>query len=118
MVRGGWQNGLYIFDLDISNPDDLLNIKRALSKKGGLLTAMIHPDDYEKAIEDALLASDLATKQKMTREINRLMVDTHAIVSWIYEMDDTAVSQPKVHDTGLYKISQNQSTLADAWIER
>jgi len=101
MVRGGWQNGLYIFDLDISNPDDLLNIKRALSKGGGLLTAMIHPDDYEQAIAEALLAPDFATKQKATREVNRLMVDKHAMVTWIYGMRDTAVTQPKVHDTGL-----------------
>jgi ABC-type transport system substrate-binding protein len=118
MVRGGWQNGLYIFDLDVSNPDDLLNINRALSKGGGLLTAMIHPDDYEKAISAALLTSDLKDKQQATREVNRLMVDKYAMVSWIYGMRDTAVMQPKIHDTGLYQISQNQSTLADAWIER
>lgn len=118
MIRGGWQNGLHISDLDVSNPDDLLNINRTLSKAGGLLTAMIHPDDYEKAIGNALLAPDLATKQKATHEVHRLMVDKYAMVSWIYGMRDTAVTQPKVHDTGLYKISQNQSTLADAWIER
>jgi ABC-type transport system substrate-binding protein len=118
MVRGGWQNGLYLFDLDISNPDDLLNIKRALSKAGGLLTAMDHPEEYEKAITEALLTPDLESKKKATREVNRLMMDKYALVTWIYGMRDTAATQPKVHDTGLYKISQNQSTLADAWIER
>jgi hypothetical protein len=46
------------------------------------------------------------------------MMDKYALVTWIYGMRDTAATQPKVHDTGLYKISQNQSTLADAWIER
>jgi peptide/nickel transport system substrate-binding protein len=118
MIRGGWQNGLHISDLDVSNRDDLLNINRTLSKKGGLLTAMDHPDDYEKAIDDALLTSDLESKKRATREVNRLMVDKYAMVSWIYGMRDTAATQPKVHDTGLYTISQNQSTLADAWIER
>ena len=86
---------------------------------GKFYSQMITPDDYLKAIQNAITAPDFKTKQKWAQEAMKLMIDKHCLLIVLFCPSEFAVSKAYVHDHGFYATSNTGFwTPENAWLER
>ena len=79
----------------------------------------IVPDDYLKATQNAVAASDFEKKQKWTQEALKLMTDKYCLIITVFCMTDNAVSTPYLHNHGFMGTANNAWwTPEEAWLER
>jgi peptide/nickel transport system substrate-binding protein len=114
---GGKWEGL-IAGADSSNPDAAVSLAtRYLAGKSYAM--MLKPDDFAKAIKDAIAAPDFETKQKLIQVVMKLMIDKYCLYIPLYFRSDAAISQPYLHNHGLLGTPNSALwTPEDAWLER
>ena len=77
-LQGGKWEGL--IDNAVSpDPDVAAALAVRYSGGGKYYTQMLVPDDYVKAIKNAITAPDFETKQKWTQEAMKLMIDKYCL---------------------------------------
>ena len=116
-IQGGKWEGLIQNNL-LPYPD----VAAALATRysgGKSFSMMLIPDEYGKAIKNAIAAPDFETKQKWTQEAMKLMIDKYCLQIVFYCRSDSAVSKTSVHNHGfLGTPNAGWWTPEDAWIER
>jgi ABC-type transport system substrate-binding protein len=85
---------------------------------GGYYASMLFPDDYIKAIQNAVTAPDLKTKQKYAQEVMKLMIDKYCLQIVLYCPSASLVSQSFLHNHGIYSTPAVTWTPEDAWLEK
>jgi hypothetical protein len=85
----------------------------------GSYMQMAFPEEYLKAVRNAITAPDFETKQKWTQEAIKLMIDKYCLQIMIFFPPEFAVSQKYLHDHGVYETPNTIAwTPEDAWLEK
>ena len=80
---------------------------------------MLVPDDYLKAIQNAITAPDFEIKQKWIQEVMKLMIDKYCLQIVLFCPSDFAVSQTRLHNHGFYETPNTAWwTPEEAWLAR
>ena len=117
MLGGKWE-GLIINAVS-PNPDLAAALAARYAGGGQYFASMLTPEDYLKAIQNAVHAADFKTKQKWTREVMKLMVDKYALQIMLTAKTPFAVARPGVHKHGIMGTPDaGLWTPEDAWLEK
>ena len=114
----GWGTGLIFHGNQVTfgTPTALAtNFKQGLSSGLGL-TTFLHPDD----INDLILKGIGSAGEESNgyfRQVNYKVFDEYCMLRAITANQPIVITNPKVHDTGLYQISLSLATLHLAWKE-
>jgi peptide/nickel transport system substrate-binding protein len=117
LVNKGWQNSMFVF-LAGTRFDAVGTMASFLSARSPLMPSMLHPEDYEKAITEALATPDFKVKVAKTQEAQKLMVDKYALCTFLYQGSFIAAMKSNVNDTGIFEFSGNLYRPEDAWISK
>lgn len=116
LTQGGSWEGL-IQGGPLGNPDAAA-VLASRYIGGKYYTQMLVPDDYLKAVTNALAAPDFVKKQQYTREAMKLMIDKYAMLIPLYCGSDFVVSQKNVHNHGIFATPNTAIwTPEDAWLD-
>jgi len=116
LAYGGKWEGLLVNSIS-PNPDVVATL--ATKYSGDNYKSMLLPDDYLKAIQNAIIAPDFEMKQKWTQEVMKLMVDKYCLQMMIYSPTDFAVAQTYVRNHGFNETPNTGLwTPEDAWMDR
>ena len=86
---------------------------------GSNYTQMLLPDDYLKAIQNAIMAPDFETKQRWAQEVMKLITDKYCLQIMLYCPMEYGVSKAYVRNSGIHGTPNNGLwTPEDAWLER
>jgi peptide/nickel transport system substrate-binding protein len=116
--RGGKWEG-FIIDSMSANPD----LAGALSQRyvggGTYFASMLAPDDYVKAVQNAVVARDFESKQKWTYEAMKLMIDTYCLQTVLFCRPVFATAKASLQNHGIYETPNTGLWRPeDAWLER
>ena len=115
---GGKWEGL-ILSREAANSDLVGLLAQSFAGGAKFFTSMLVPDDYLKAIQEAITAPDFETKQKRTQETMKLMIDKYALQIVLLARPDATACKPSLHNHGLYAVPNTAFwTPDDAWLER
>jgi peptide/nickel transport system substrate-binding protein len=103
-----------------SNTDAAATLSIRFAGGGKFFSSMLVPNDYAKAIQNAVTARNFKDKQKWTRKVMELMFDKYCLQIPIYCSSDFAVSTTSVHGSGIMENPEMVAiwSPADAWLER
>ena len=96
-VQGGKWEGM-IRSFQSRNVDVAAPLAQMYAGKGTYFKYMLYPEDYVKAIDNAISATDFSIKQKSIQEAMKLMADKYCLMTILYAPYGLAVSQTYVHD--------------------
>ncbi len=114
---GGWEG--IIENILPPDPDLAGFLADKYSGKPGFFVSMLVPDDYKKAVHNAIEAPNFREKQKWTQEALKLMTDRYCLSLVLVKDTDFVVSKASVHDTGLEEFfSPTHWTPENAWVGR
>ncbi len=117
LLRGGWK-GLLIQQTPMILPDATNNLSVNASCKSYLKGSFACAADYEALLVRALNAPNFETKKKLTQEAQKLLIDKHALLTFLYTQPRMNAFYKKVHDTGIGDTIDTQWTPEDAWISK
>ncbi len=114
---GKWQQGLVPGSISPS-PDVVIPLSQKFAG-GGSWGQMALPEDYLKALKNALTAPTEESKQKYVQEIMKLMVDKHALMIFMWCPSEFVISQPYVHNHG-FMATPNTAlwTPEEVWLDK
>lgn len=116
-LQGGGWDGL-INASQVGTPDLAMALAQRYSG-GQYFKDMLLPDDYVKAIQDAIPAPDFATKQKLMQEVMKLMVDKYCLMIMINVPVEFIAIAPYVHNSGLLGVPYTPLwTPEDTWLDK
>ena len=116
--QGGKWEGLVV-DAIKANPDVAAALAMQYAGGGRSFVSMLVPEDYLKAIQNAITAPNFETKQKWSREVMKLMIDKYCLQIVLFCRLDLAVSQTYLHNHGFLETPNTAWwTPEDAWVER
>jgi peptide/nickel transport system substrate-binding protein len=117
ITRGGQWEGLLRGSLSPS--PDVVTLLAMFYAGGGFFKSMLIPEDYNNALQNAVIAPDFKSKQKWAREAMRLMVDKYCLGIMLFCSPDSVVAQPYVHNHGFMQTPHTGLwTPEDAWLEK
>jgi peptide/nickel transport system substrate-binding protein len=117
VYQGGKWEGL-VQAQPTGNPDVVVTMSTQYGG-GKQFTLMSLPDDYTKALQDAVGARDAKSKAKAIQTAMKLMIDKYALTIPLYFMPDYVPANRKVHNHGMLATPQTGLwTPEDAWMER
>ncbi|MDD1753496.1 MAG: ABC transporter substrate-binding protein [Methanotrichaceae archaeon] len=110
LVQGGWW----------PYSDLAAGLATRFSAEGKYFTQYkLIPEDYDKAVKNAITAPDFETKQKWVQEAMKLMIDKYCLKIILYSPSAAVVSQPYLHNHGFFETPNSGLwTPEDAWLER
>lgn len=101
------------------NPDVAGSLRLRYIGNNNYYIQSSYPDDYKKALQNAITAQDLASKQKYTQEAMKLMIDEHALRLVIALRKESAVTHPYVQGTGIFETANSVWwTPEDVWLNK
>jgi ABC-type transport system substrate-binding protein len=118
VLRGGWENGIVVYNASLSEPDIARNLMVNFSSRSAMKGTMLCPEDYEEALAKALAAGDFKTKQQWTWEAQKLLVDKYALATFVFNQQRLNFMANKIHNSGVGTTVDMQYTPEDAWIEQ
>jgi peptide/nickel transport system substrate-binding protein len=82
-------------------------------------TQMLAPEEYVKAVENAITAPDFKTKQKWTHTAMKLMIDKYCIRTVFSSRPEFGVGKKTLHDHGFFATPNTAWwTPEDTWMEK
>jgi len=118
VLQGGKWEGLICNSVS-PFPDVASGLNMMYSGGGKYFSQMLAPDDYVKAIKNAITAPDFETKQKLIHEAMKLMIDKYCLQATIFSRSDLGVSRTSLHNHGFCGTPNTTFwTPEDAWIEQ
>jgi len=117
-VKGGWEDGIWNWTMGLYAPDELMTINRLMARGGILFVSKYVASEFQDVLEEAVAAPDFETKARLTRELQYLMVDKYAMVTWLNQTGTPSARYPEIHDEGI-SIGPGSVhwTPEDAWID-
>lgn len=114
---GSWDGMIMLFPPPY--PDVAAGLRDRFFGDGKNYKEMLAPDDYKKAILNAVTATDFSTKQRWTQEALKLLTDKYALAIPFYHPNRVVIEQPYVRGTGLFTVAtDSQWTPEDAWLDK
>lgn len=117
LLRGGWK-GLLIQQTPMILPDATNNLAVNASCKSYLKGSIACAEDYEALLVQALNAPNFETKKKLTWEAQKLLIDKHALLNFLYTQPRMNAFYKKVHNTGIGETIDTQWTPEEAWMSK
>ena len=115
--NGGKWDGL-IYNPASPNPDVAGILAGRYTGGGKFFASMLVPDDYLKAIQNAVTAPNFDGKQKNTQEAMKLMIDKYCLMIMLLSKSDLVAGKTNVHNHGFMESPQTAWwTPEDAWLE-
>ena len=115
-IQGGKWEGLMWAGVS-PNPDVAAVLATRYGNTGSY-AAMLYPDDYLKAVKNAITVP-ANKKVEATKEAMKLLTEKYALLIVFSTMPDAAVSRTSVHDTGLYgNPNTGWWSPEDAWMSK
>jgi peptide/nickel transport system substrate-binding protein len=116
--KGGKWEGL-LMNAVLQYPDLVAILALNYAGRGKDYSQMHVPEDYAKAIQNAVAAQDFKTKQKWTWEAMKLMIDKYALQTTLLCRFNFAVSTKKIHNHGANTTSNDGFwTPEETWMEK
>jgi peptide/nickel transport system substrate-binding protein len=116
--KGGKWEGL-LMNAVLQYPDLVSILAISYAGRGKEYSQMTVPEDYAKAIQNAVEAQDFKTKQKWTRETMKLMIDKYALQTTLLCRFNFSVSTKKVHSHDANTTPNDGFwTPEETWIEK
>jgi ABC-type transport system substrate-binding protein len=117
-LDGGKWEGL-IMSTGSATPDTALALIERYAGGGKRFTQMFLPDDYMKAIQNAITAPDFEAKQKWVHEVQKLMIDKYCLMIPIASQNGNTVNKTYVHNHGFHATPNTVWwTPEEAWMEK
>jgi peptide/nickel transport system substrate-binding protein len=117
-VLGGKWEGM-IRSYQSRNVDVAAPLAQMYAGKGQYFKYMLYPEDYVKAIDSAIAATDFSAKQKAMQEAMKLMSDKYCLQTILYAPYGLAVSQTTVHDHSFATTADSFAwTPESVWIDK
>lgn len=118
VTTGAQWEGLWM-GMASGSPDPVTLLVQFYAGTNAAFSQMLIPDDYSRAVQNAVAASDFKTKQKWTQEAMRLLTDKYALMLMVYYQWSFAVSQPFVRDHGILQSANTvQWTPETVWLAK
>jgi peptide/nickel transport system substrate-binding protein len=118
MAPGGKWEGLIINALS-PNPDIAGGLAARYSGGGIYFNSMLIPEDYARAIKNAITAPDFKTEKKWLYEAQKLMIDKYALQIPIAARYAFVAGKPIVHNHGiLANLGTGLWTPEETWLEK
>ena len=117
-AMGGTWEGL-IFGASSGEPDVLTLMAVRMSGTANWYKATDFPPEYVKAIQYAIAAPDLESKQKRVWDIQKLLVDKYCIAIMLWVSYQPTTEHPYVKNSGFMKnINSGFWTPEDTWLAK
>lgn len=117
LQAGGWE-GLILAGAQ-TTPDLAAALSLRFTGGGQFYTQMILPDDYLKAVRDAIAAPTFEAKQKSTQDAIKLMVDKYAMLITLYSQTEPVVSARYVKNHGFMETPDTTMySPSEAWLDK
>jgi peptide/nickel transport system substrate-binding protein len=121
VMRGGKWEGIAVGSQS-PNPDIVTAMRDYYTASNGVYGQMVVPDDYLKAIKNAIGAVDFKVRQKSAQEAIKLMIDKYCLMTPIHSWSIPSTSQKYVHNHGLFGFNGNpnigQWMPEEAWMDK
>ena len=116
--QGGKWEGLILGHAS-GNPDVVVIMSTQYAGGGKYLSQMIVPDDYLKAVHEAVSAPNQKSKTKAIQTAMKLMIDKYALAIPLFFMPDNVGANKKLHDHGMMATPNiGLWTPESAWMEK
>jgi peptide/nickel transport system substrate-binding protein len=113
----GW-DGL-IWDSLGQSTDVIDTLNRYYGASDKNFVSMLKPPDWTKAIQDAVAAPDFPTKQKLAKDLMKMMVDTYCLMLLQNTRMDVTFEQKYVRDAGFTRsINTQMWTPENCWLDK
>jgi peptide/nickel transport system substrate-binding protein len=97
-------------------PSSVVQHNRILGKGAALYAKnMIHPDDVEKWLADAKSAVDVESSQKAAVEVQKAIIDEHALYFPLIVLKSGFATQPSVQNLSMWTINASDWNPEDVW---
>jgi ABC-type transport system substrate-binding protein len=117
-MNTGWSNAIYCYGILVA-ADPLSNMQTFTSYSTSVPSkATLKNADLDKAFNDAVAATDFATKQKLTWQLQSLVHDTYCIWTPILINVGISAKSKKVHGDGISDMAFGLWSPENAWIEK
>ncbi len=101
------------------NPDVAGTLAARYILGGRYYSQMAIPEEYKKAVENAITAPDFKTKEKWTKTALKLEIDKYCIRTVFVSRPDFAVGKKTLHNHGFFATPNTAWwTPEEAWIEK
>jgi peptide/nickel transport system substrate-binding protein len=117
LLRGGWK-GLLVQHTPMILPDATNNLAVHASCKSYLKGSVTCAPDYEDLLVRALNAPTFEAKKKLTWDAQKLLIDKHALLNFLYTQPRMNAFYKKVHNSGIGETIDTQWAPEDAWISK
>jgi peptide/nickel transport system substrate-binding protein len=113
-----WEGGL-IYHWYTAQGDLPLYMARHLDPNGSFYAkGIIHPTEVTKQLQEAREAPDLATKKKVSWELQKLVYDKYCIFTPLFVPTAVWAKQPRIQDDGFYRTHVSDWTPERTWIKK
>jgi peptide/nickel transport system substrate-binding protein len=115
----GWQNGTegFLPPFEPVGYPAAKNFTFTFSQGSIFAVSVIRPDDVEELINQALSAPTVEDMDKITQQINKLLVDKYCVSIPIFVLPNIAAKVTWLHDDRIDDTWQEQWNPQDAWLE-
>lgn len=114
LVADKWE-GMLLMYRGLS-PSSVVQHNRVLSKSAALYSkGIIHPDNVEKLLADAKTAVDFETSQKAAIEVQKAIIDEHAMYFPLLVLKSGFATQPSVQNMGMWTTNASDWNPEEVW---
>ncbi|MCL4488013.1 MAG: ABC transporter substrate-binding protein [Chloroflexi bacterium] len=113
----GWKDGLTMIPMGLS-PDEIGMLNRLYLPGGVLIPSAARPPAVQQKLAEIGAAADFAAKQKLTWELQKLMIDDNAMAIWLRTDTGLYAMQKNVHDDGFAVVPGTPWTPETAWMSK
>jgi peptide/nickel transport system substrate-binding protein len=118
VITGTPWEGLWM-GISSGSPDPVTLLVQFYAGTNPAFSQMLVPEDYSRAVQNAVGAPDFKTKQKWTREAMKLLTDKYALMLMVYYQWSFAVGQSYVRDHGILQSANTvQWTPETVWLAK
>ena len=114
----GWTDDMLLHtNLMANGPASQINANFRQNLTAALgITSLLHPDDLEAAIAEAV-AADSSTSDELWKGVQRMIFGDYCMLKALDTNYTVTVTSPKLHDANISVDGAATSTLWKAWLE-
>jgi ABC-type transport system substrate-binding protein len=111
-----WPEGLIMLPVGLT-PEEVGLLNRLFLPGSILISSTARPPEFQEKLLAIGREPDAAARQKLVWEAQKIMIEDHAVVTWIHTMDAKFIINHKVQNDGFGKIAVSYWSPANAWIK-
>jgi peptide/nickel transport system substrate-binding protein len=119
LMTKGWHNGLVVTRATMgTNYSPLNTIRRNFSSLGTNTVSIIHIDEIESLLKQALSETDETKLIKYMQQINKMMIDDYCAIIPFYSRVSMWATTPEAKNAGWLTGEDYTVTPADTWLSK